>query len=538
MKIAAVCCTWCRPEQLSHLIRCFELQDYPERELIILDDAGQYHSQEGDRWKLISCTQRYPTLGDKRNAAVSLTSPDTEAIAIFDDDDLYLPWALSAIKAGLEHADWTRPSLVMGLQQVNRLKACPSNGLFHASWGYRRDLFERVGGYPSINSGEDQALAERFVGQKTKCSDPIALGYKPYFVHGWDDNWHISAYGHDAYEDLGNLPRSFIGTIVPKDSPRLNIKELVEHAMPVRLIGKVTQPEGSGPWNGMYALQKALHDKAPEWFKIGGEPDEGEICWYWNWEDIRRVLSDISRDAPFIIGPNVLFMWSSDPGGSYGEREILEATSCRAIMCHSLWYEKLIRQHLNSTGHVPIFRWPYPIFPLPDGPSNADYDVLVYDKSGKEQSLLIETIRQNYPKTTVLRYGQYRREELYDLASRSRCCVYCCNDDHGPLAQAEIMLCGCPVIGMEKGAPFVVSEQTGVQVDNLDWTSVGEAIRRCHHIDREEVRETALRLFDADRIADAVIEALDYVRRFSPTDTIRWDISPPGGYPVECGLAT
>ena len=53
MKIAAVCCTYLRPKHLGWLIKCFLEQDYADRELLILDDAGQYDSQEGDRWRLI-----------------------------------------------------------------------------------------------------------------------------------------------------------------------------------------------------------------------------------------------------------------------------------------------------------------------------------------------------------------------------------------------------------------------------------------------------------------------------------------------------
>ena len=45
MKIAVVVCTYNRPAGLGHLVRAFELQDYADREMVILDDAGQYPSQ-------------------------------------------------------------------------------------------------------------------------------------------------------------------------------------------------------------------------------------------------------------------------------------------------------------------------------------------------------------------------------------------------------------------------------------------------------------------------------------------------------------
>ncbi len=224
MKMVAVCCTWCRPERLSYLIRCFELQDHPECELVILDDAGQYHDQAGERWRLVSLRNRYATLGDKRNAATALASPDTEGIAVFDDDDLYMPWALSAVDAGLQKAEWTRPSQILLFNNHRTLTTKPTGGLFHGAWGYRRSLFAKVGGYPSMNSGEDQELGRRFNDAGATCSDPIALGYPPYYVYWWADMWHISAFGDDGYKRVGAIDRPFVGRITAKDPPQVNLQ--------------------------------------------------------------------------------------------------------------------------------------------------------------------------------------------------------------------------------------------------------------------------------------------------------------------------
>ena len=53
------------------MLRCFLAQDYPHRELLILDDASQYADQSGDRWRLVSVRRRFATLGEKRNAAAA-----------------------------------------------------------------------------------------------------------------------------------------------------------------------------------------------------------------------------------------------------------------------------------------------------------------------------------------------------------------------------------------------------------------------------------------------------------------------------------
>jgi hypothetical protein len=125
--------------------------------------------------------------------------------------------------------------------------------------------------------------------------------------------------------------------------------------------------------------------------------------------------------------------------------------------------------------------------------------------------------------------------ELYQLARRARACAYLCDDESGGLATAEIMLAGCPVIGVERGAPFVLGGSTGVRVEELAPGPVLDAIRACHGFDRHKVRAAAQNIFDGDRIARAVIEALEYFRR--PMISEMPDSSMPNlGAPVESAL--
>ena len=209
MKIAAVCCTHLRPKHLGYLIKCFLEQDYPRerRELVILDDAGQYDNQQGDRWRLISQSQRYPTLGEKRNAAAGLISPDVEALAVWDDDDVYLPWALSASVAALREAPWSRPSLVLHCQGDGSLKQHQTGGLFHGGWAYTREAFDRVKGYARMDNGEDQNLAHRMARAGIRSADPITLGCRPFYVYNWAGaGYHLSGMGTDGYRRLAARP--------------------------------------------------------------------------------------------------------------------------------------------------------------------------------------------------------------------------------------------------------------------------------------------------------------------------------------------
>ena len=139
MKIAAICCTYKRPKELANVIACFESQDYDDRELIILDDADQYQSQEGDRWRLISTQQRFRTLGEKRNASAALVSPEVDAYCVWDDDDVYLPWHMSAaVKTLQTGADYTIPS--WGRRPSNSPQASDNGWVLRAPFSGNRPL--------------------------------------------------------------------------------------------------------------------------------------------------------------------------------------------------------------------------------------------------------------------------------------------------------------------------------------------------------------------------------------------------------------
>lgn len=205
-------------------------------------------------------------------------------------------------------------------------------------------------------------------------------------------------------------------------------------------------------------------------------------------------------------------------------------------MCHSAWYAALIRAHLGPRSRANIIRWPYPIRPQPAGPNRAEHDVLIFDKSGGGRALVEAVIHRAYPRSATLRYGAFKRTELYELACRSRACVYLCDDESGGLATAEIMLAGCPVIGIERGAPFVLDGSTGIRVNELAAEPVIAGIRTCYGFDRQQVRAAALRIFDDERIVNGLILALDHFRRpamLAPDNALMSRL----GAPVETALA-
>ena len=273
------------------------------------------------------------------------------------------------------------------------------------------------------------------------------------------------------------------------------------------MIREVTRPGRSGPCNGQYALQKALRGAAPPWLKIGGVLRDDEIPWIWCWKDREAAAACAATDRPFIVGPNVLFEDSRRPCAGPAEREICHAECCRLMFTESKWYAQLIDRRRGPLNRAPIVLWPYPIDPKPGGPLPAEHDLLIYAKSGYGPGL-ISRVSRRFRRVCVLEYGRFRREALFDLARRSRCCLYLSGDDRGPLALAEILLSGCPAVGLPTGAPFIEPGRTGVLLDRFHPRQCVEAVSRCHRFERHAVAETAGRQFDTRRIVDTILASL------------------------------
>jgi hypothetical protein len=174
----------------------------------------------------------------------------------------------------------------------------------------------------------------------------------------------------------------------------------------------------------------------------------------------------------------------------------------------------------------PIIPWPYPIDPRLGEPLPDEYDLLIYAKNGRRPQLL-EHLAELFPRHIQIHYGRYRREELFEAARRSRACAYLADDDHGPLALQEILLAGCPTIGVRTGASFVRDGVTGYLVEQLPpglcsvetdgqraWLAAyPDAIRQGQELDRRLVRQHATVDFDNRQIVDAVLHALEAVGR-------------------------
>ena len=145
----------------------------------------------------------------------------------------------------------------------------------------------------------------------------------------------------------------------------------------------------------------------------------------------------------------------------------------------------------------------------------------LYAKNGHRPQLL-EHLAKLFPRHIQIHYGQYKREQLFEAARRSRACAYLADDDHGPLALQEILLAGCPTVGVRTGASFVRHGEMGIVVKRLppgaacveceqDAVALDtfiDAVEQAQSIDRRSVRSLAADQFDTTRIVDGLLESI------------------------------
>jgi hypothetical protein len=190
MRISCLMPTYGRPTLVQNAIACFLAQDYPadKRRLLILDDAGQIAPQHGAGWFVWSVSLRKETLTAKYSQLDLLDAGWADAFVIWDDDDIYLPWHLSAHAAALREAQWSHPTKVWSLYS-GRPELGPADGRFWAAAAIRVELLRSLKGFIASGRADfDQAhlRAWRQHGGEPGRPEP------PSYVYGWGRSKHCS----------------------------------------------------------------------------------------------------------------------------------------------------------------------------------------------------------------------------------------------------------------------------------------------------------------------------------------------------------
>jgi glycosyltransferase involved in cell wall biosynthesis len=216
--VSCICPTYNRPPRYQHLleeaIESFLRQHYPNKELIVINDCpGQELICDEPGVRVVNVAERFPSLGDKRNAAVGLARG--ELIAPWDDDDIMLPWRLSHSVERLGDADYFNPRCYWLLDNdgFHEKPLDLTVGYYSLNFSlFRRAAFEGVGGYPSVNLGEDYALDATF-SELAQVIDPFRGDKEPtrsewfYIYRRGVSPVHIcSSSDEDFYREIGELP--------------------------------------------------------------------------------------------------------------------------------------------------------------------------------------------------------------------------------------------------------------------------------------------------------------------------------------------
>ncbi len=235
--ISCLCPTWRRPKLLANAIACFEAQDYPADrcELIVLDDAGQIKPYRSPVWEksdvgytntavgesdvpggvtIISVSRRFNSLSEKYNALAGMARGGV--LAVWEDDDIYLPHHLSLIAEHIEGRAWSKPDCVRSLYTGHdEIEA--ADGRFHASIALQRQAFIWCQGWPLTTAlNFDQQMFKRLatLGKGVyKTDDPSYV-----FRWGSTNSYHGQGFGDDWWDKAasqGDMTEGPI-TIMPK----------------------------------------------------------------------------------------------------------------------------------------------------------------------------------------------------------------------------------------------------------------------------------------------------------------------------------
>lgn len=185
-------------------IECFLRQDYPNKELVIVNDTPGQPIRLVQEYKgviVANLPVRCRTLGEKRNVCAALAHG--EVLFNWDDDDISLPWRLRLCMARIGSRDYWKPSHTWW-NPGSELKL---HGPVFGACCFRREAFAKIQGYPYIGVGEDQEFEKRFRALDCQIETGQIEPRDAFYLYRWNTgSFHVSGTGQDGYERAGERP--------------------------------------------------------------------------------------------------------------------------------------------------------------------------------------------------------------------------------------------------------------------------------------------------------------------------------------------
>jgi hypothetical protein len=211
MFITALCPTFRHPDLLENTLWLWDQQDYPadQRYLIIHDDAGTFDNQQGPNWRLFS-TERFPSLPAKYNFMRCVAPLKNEAYLVWEDDDIYCPTYISKHVEQLKNHELSKPGVILtDYPGPGQLQAETAGPRFHSSLAFRRELIQRVGGWPVTDQADfDLQLIRSLFEHATSHGDPCPTPEECTYVMGWHTGYAHGQYCNRGPTDTGWYERA------------------------------------------------------------------------------------------------------------------------------------------------------------------------------------------------------------------------------------------------------------------------------------------------------------------------------------------
>lgn len=197
---------------LERVIRCFQSQTYPNKELFLLyesDDIvakntiAKYHD---DKRIMVHCEEVLPkkTLGELRNIAIRNCSG--EYFCQWDDDDWFSSNRLEAQYASLGGHESSVLDQWFIFDSVHKTAYLSNKRLWEGSLLCLKEKEPPQGYYPALTRGEDTYLIEQLV-----LKNKLTLQSSPYLYiyHFYGENtWH-SAHWQNIFNSSKRLDRLY-----------------------------------------------------------------------------------------------------------------------------------------------------------------------------------------------------------------------------------------------------------------------------------------------------------------------------------------
>ena len=210
-KVSCLCPTYNRIPDYKFLIEetinSFILQDYPNKELIIINDTPEQTLEfNHPDVVVINLPRRCTSLGEKYNLGVTQASGDL--LCTWEDDDIMLPWRLSKRVEVIGDLDYWNPKKYWFVDN-GKLSHDHPIGVGHNGSIFTRKAFDLVGGYPHVSGGQDTKMdyfLQYHPQVKKATHDLIVRDW--FYIYRWGiQPVHLSGIApHDPwYKEIGNM---------------------------------------------------------------------------------------------------------------------------------------------------------------------------------------------------------------------------------------------------------------------------------------------------------------------------------------------